>query len=131
MALSFGESKRLAAKKAAGPANVSVDDIDVATLELNDEDQIAVYDDNGEETFERSGNYTWFADYSDDQWSYIDKNKDIQLDANQINITQESNSQVIPFEMPRYYDGIDLLQMTIQIHYLNADREENYASLST
>jgi len=87
-----------------------------------------VYDDNGEETFERSGNYTWFADYSDDQWSYINKNKDIQLDANQINITQESNSQVIPFEMPRYYDGIDLLQMTIQIHYLNADREENYAS---
>ena len=128
MALSFGESKRLAAKKAASPANVSVDDIDVATLELNDEDQIAVYDDNGEETFERSGNYTWFADYSDDQWSYIDKNKDIQLDANQINITQESNSQVIPFEMPRYYDGIDLLQMTIQIHYLNADREENYSS---
>lgn len=128
MALSFGESKRLAAKKAASPANVSVDDIDVATLELNDEDQIAVYDDNGEETFERSGNYTWFADYSDDQWSYIDKNKDIQLDANQINITQESNSQVIPFEMPRYYDGIDLLQMTIQIHYLNADSEENYAS---
>lgn len=63
MALSFGESKRLAAKKAASPANVSVDDIDVATLELNDEDQIAVYDDNGEETFERSGNYTWFADY--------------------------------------------------------------------
>lgn len=103
MALSFGESKRLAAKKAASPANVSVDDINVATLELNDEDQIAVYDDNGEETFERSGNYTWFADYSDDQWSYIDKNKDIQLDANQINITQESNSQVIPFEMPRYY----------------------------
>lgn len=128
MALSFGESKRLAAKKAASPANVSVDDIDVATLELNDEEQIAVYDDNGEETFERSGNYIWFADYSDDQWSYIDKNKDIQLDANQINITQESNSQVIPFEMPRYYDGIDLLQMTIQIHYLNADREENYAS---
>lgn len=56
MALSFGESKRLAAKKAASPVNVSVDDIDVATLELNDEDQIAVYDDNGEETFERSGN---------------------------------------------------------------------------
>ena len=53
MALSFGESKRLAAKKAASPANVSVDDIDVATLELNDEDQIAVYDDNGEETFDR------------------------------------------------------------------------------
>ena len=33
MALSFGESKRLAAKKAASSANVSVDDIDVATLE--------------------------------------------------------------------------------------------------
>ena len=39
MALSFGESKRLAAKKAASTANASVDD-------------------NGEETFERSGNYT-------------------------------------------------------------------------
>lgn len=126
MALSFEESKRLAAKKAA----VASVDTDVMTLDLNDSEPVAVravYD-NEEETFERSGNYTWFTDYSDDQWSYIDKNKDIQLDANQINITQEANSQVIPFEMPRYYDGIDLMQMTIQIHYLNADKEENYAS---
>lgn len=126
MALSFKESKQLAAKKAA---TASVD-TDVMTLALDDSEQApvrAVYDDE-DETFERSGNYTWFTDYSDDQWSYVDKNKDIQLDVNQINITQEANSQVIPFEMPRYYDGIDLMQMTIQVHYLNANKEENYTS---
>jgi hypothetical protein len=126
MALSFKESKQLAAKKAA---TASVD-TDVMTLALDDSEQVpvrAVYDDE-DETFERSGNYTWFTDYSDDQWSYVDNNKDIQLDANQINITQEANSQVIPFEMPRYYDGIDLMQMTIQVHYLNANKEENYTS---
>lgn len=30
--------------------------------------------------------------------------------------------------MPRYYDGVDLMSMTIQIHYVNANNAENYTA---
>lgn len=46
--------------------------------------------------------------YEDTVYSTIDNQKNIILSANQIIITQESNSQYIPFRMPRYYDGFDL-----------------------
>lgn len=46
------------------------------------------------------------------------------MDDSQINLTQEDNSQFIPFEMPRYYDGVDLMQMLIQVHYVNKNKED-------
>lgn len=58
----------------------------------------------------------------------VNTNKEITLSPTQVNITQENNSQVIPFEMPRYYDGVDLMSMTIQIHYVNANNAENYTA---
>ena len=64
--------------------------------------------------------YDYFPQYSDNKYSTVDNNKNITMDATQINITQESNSQYIPFQIPRYYDGIDLSKMTICIRY--ADR---------
>ena len=57
--------------------------------------------------------YAWFDEFTDDKISYVDENKDITIDNSQINISQESKSQFIPFEMPRYYDGIDLTKMAI------------------
>ena len=68
-------------------------------------------------------NYAWFDNFSDDKISLIDENKDITIDASQINISQESKSQFIPFEMPRYYDGIDLTKMAISIHFTNSDKQ--------
>lgn len=68
-------------------------------------------------------NYAWFDNFSDDKISLIDENKDITIDASQINISQESKSQFIPFEMPRYYDGIDLTRMAISIHFTNSDKQ--------
>jgi hypothetical protein len=65
--------------------------------------------------------YDWIDDYEDNDYSYVDDLKNIRTSVNQINITQEENSQVIPFELPRYYDGIDLTNMTFQIHYVNAN----------
>lgn len=65
--------------------------------------------------------YDWIDDYVDYDYSYVDEQKNIKISNNQINITQEENSQVIPFEVPRYYDGIDLTRMTFQIHYVNAN----------
>lgn len=84
--------------------------------------------DTGDQNFTRSGNYTWYDTFSDNDFSTVDTNKEITLSPTQVNITQENNSQVIPFEMPRYYDGVDLMGMTIQIHYVNANNAENYAA---
>ena len=67
--------------------------------------------------------YAWFDEFTDDKISYVDENKDIAIDSSQINISQESKSQFIPFEMPRYYDGIDLTKMAISIHFTNSDKQ--------
>lgn len=124
MALSFEESKRMVAASPAMTMEASVEDAspvvdcdeDVATFSVEDQN------------FTRSGNYTWFDTFSDNDFSTVDTNKEITLSPTQVNITQENNSQVIPFEMPRYYDGVDLMTMTIQIHYVNANNAENYTA---
>lgn len=72
--------------------------------------------------------YEYYADYSDTSFSCIDASKNIILDSKQINLTQEINSQFIPFEMPRYYDGFDLTNTRILIHFVNRDRYEDYDS---
>lgn len=78
-------------------------------------------------SFTKDEKYVWCDDYHDDKVSTIDEKKSINLDDSQINLTQENNSQYIPFEMPRYYDGIDLTEMNIRIHYRNKENKENYA----
>lgn len=105
MALSFKESKRM------------TDESPVMTMEATMEDARPVVDydedittfDTGDQNFTRSGNYTWYDTFSDNDFSTVDTNKEITLSPTQVNITQENNSQVIPFEMPRYYDGVDLI----------------------
>lgn len=127
MALSFEESKRLAADSACSglPSDDSVCDNDVMTFDLNDvADMRAVVDSN----FNRSDKYVWIDDYDDTVYSKIDAARNITVDPSQADVTQEDNGQIVPFEMPRYYDGIDLMEMTIQIHYLNANHQENYAA---
>ena len=64
-----------------------------------------------EDEFQKSDKYKWYDDYSDN---------DI------CTITQESNSQYIPFQMPRYYDGMDLMKMVITIHYCTSQGYEDY-----
>lgn len=124
MALSFEESKRLAAQNAKKTASVQQEQISTRPVE-NDGIMLTASVDAG---FTKSGNYTWYNDYEDNRYSTVNESKEITVDPSQINITQENNSQVIPFEMPRYYDGIDLMKMTIQIHYVNADKSENYTA---
>lgn len=72
--------------------------------------------------------YEYYHDYNDDSISVIDSNKNIVLDKEQINITQETNSQFIPFEMPRYYDGFDLHTTSILIHFVNRENLEDFDS---
>ena len=65
--------------------------------------------------------YEHYSDYSDDNISEIDDKKNISLHEKQFNITQEENSQYVPFEMNRYYDGFDLTKTTLSIHYITSD----------
>lgn len=74
------------------------------------------------------GRYEYYPEYHDDAISSIDENKNIILDGNQINLTQETNSQYIPFEMPRYYDGFDLLTTNILFHFVNKEMYEDFDS---
>lgn len=74
------------------------------------------------------GRYAVYTQYSDDKYSSISEIKDILLDSSQINITQETNSQYIPFKIPRYWDGMDLMDMFIQIHYQNKSNKGNLSN---
>ena len=91
---------------------------------------VATLSDEPEEVFQRIENplYLWIEDYVDDDYSVVDSLKNIKVSQNQINITQEENSQVIPFQLPRYYDGIDLAQMTFQIHYVNSANQDGLST---
>ena len=96
-----------------------------ATADTTDttENKIIALDESEDDPYVRVENslYDWIDDYVDYNYSYIDEQRNIKINNNQINITQEENSQVIPFEVPRYYDGIDLTRMTFQIHYVNSN----------
>lgn len=128
MALSFEESKRMASKSVMTTSFMAIQNepvvADVATMDLNDVAAFAAVDSG----FTRSDKYVWIDDYEDTVYSSIDENRNITVNSAQVDVTQENNGQIVPFEMPRFYDGIDLMGMTIQIHYMNASNEENYAA---
>lgn len=134
MALSFKESKQLADKLAATPASLEMDMDDsfdykpVVDVDDNSGDAGIITYATVDAGFEKSGNYTWISDYDDSVFSTVNSDLDISVVSTQSTVTQGNNSQVIPFEMPRYYDGIDLMEMSIQIHSLNGNKEENYSA---
>ena len=81
-----------------------------------------------QEDFTRSDKYEWYNNYSDENFSIVDDNKNISVNEKQLNLTQEVNSQFIPFELSRYYDGIDLMEMSFRVHYVNAEGGEHYST---
>ena len=93
-------------------ANASIISATPATTELSTENLI------------RSDKYDWYEKYQDSVFSSVSSVKDIKVDESQINITQEDNSQYIPFKMPRYWDGIDLMEMSIKVRFVNKNGEE-------
>lgn len=65
------------------------------------------------------GRYEVYTEYTDDAVSEVDKHKNITVNDEQCNLTQEENSQYVPFKLPRYWDGVDLMTKLIQFHYVN------------
>ena len=78
--------------------------------------------------FERSDKYLWYDQYHEDNISSVDKHKNIILHEDCVNISNENNAQYIPFEMDRYYQGIDLMDMTLQIYFVNEKMGANKAT---
>ena len=64
--------------------------------------------------------YQYYSEYHDDAISVVDGLKYIVMDDSQVNISQEANSQYVPFEMSRYYDGFDLTTTTISFFFVDA-----------
>lgn len=112
MALSFEESKKQLSEQATAttPMLMSLSDDTV---------MLAATTENWQKP-RNSSIYTYYNDeYHDDSISTVDSNKNITLSETQINITQEKNSQYIPFEIPRYYDGFDLSKTELSIYWVN------------
>lgn len=106
-------------KESLASAEISTSNYSVSTLA--EETEI-------DETWIRSDKYLWYDEYSDNNLSTIDELKNIFVNDKQINVTQETNAQYIPFRMPRYYDGVDLTSMNILIHYVTAGGYEDYST---
>ena len=99
--------------------NMIVEDMSVAmpaVMTLDEMPMIAAYSGDGG-NWQEHPDYVRYTSFSDDNISTINDTKDISLNKKQFNITQEENSQYIPFEMNRYYDGFDLVRTVISIHY--------------
>ena len=109
MALSFEESKKKLSQQVATPMMMS---------------RSATFS-----NWRRHENYRWFEDYYDDKLSTVDNNKNITVHEAQVNISQEVNSQFVPFEMSRYYDNIDLVNMVISVHYVTKDNYHGAAQV--
>lgn len=106
MALSFEESKKQA--EAATPTLMSLSSNATTFASENWTKPI------------NSSLYTYYDnEYSDNKVSTVDENKNITLSDSQINLTQEKNSQYIPFQIPRYYDGFDLTKTELSIYWVN------------
>lgn len=146
MGLSFEESMRLAAEREAAAQSVKMavsspiapmavdtvqEDYSVAAMPMTldiggTENEIAAYAGEMDDWVLDNSRYAYYPEYSDENASVIDQMKNVKVDPTQINLTQESNSQYIPFEMPMYYDGFNLMNAMIRIHFVNKDGYENY-----
>lgn len=90
---------------------------------INDDDENWVKPEN-------SSKYDYYDnEYYDENVSLVDDNKTITLDKSQINLTQEKNSQYIPFRMSRYYDGFDLSQTKLSIFWAREDGNGSYSNV--
>lgn len=143
MAISFEESLKKAREatllakpsatiQSASPVAMSLSASPVAETDsygiMTTEDESGMIAAYAGDSFTLDSKYRYYPEYHDDTLSKVDNLKNITLDERQINITQETNSQYIPFQMPRFYDGFDLTTTTLMFHFVNKNGYEDYAN---
>lgn len=120
MSLSFSKSLANSTENMAIVSDMSAE----ATVKAYSLRSVAPLSDSDSWTAITDKDYRFYNnEYNDDNYSNIDEQKNIVLDPTQFNITQEQNSQYIPFQMPRYYDGFDLKDTKISIYYVNKNKD--------
>lgn len=82
----------------------------------NLDDAFSVFASGTTEQWVKSDKYMDYPKYHDEDYTYIE-GRTIGDIAAQISVQGEAYSQYISFMMDRYYDGIDLIGMSIWIHY--------------
>ena len=82
----------------------------------NLDDAFSVFASGTTEEWVKSDKYMDYPKYHDEDYTYIE-GRTIGDIAAQISVQGEAYSQHISFMMDRYYDGIDLMGMSIWIHY--------------
>ena len=82
----------------------------------NLDDAFSVFASGTTEEWVKSDKYMDYPKYHDEDYTYIE-GRTIGDIASQISVQGEAYSQYISFMMDRYYDGIDLMGMSIWIHY--------------
>ena len=82
----------------------------------NLDDAFSVFASGTTEEWVKSDKYMDYPEYHDEDYTYIE-GRTIGDISSQISVQGEAYSQYISFMMDRYYDGIDLMEMSIWIHY--------------
>lgn len=127
MALSFEESKKQIVKQpaklmTARPMTLSNDNMTPVPAYTPEAPEVLAV---AEETFKYNTKYPKYNySYVDNKLSHVDECKNIIVNEHQHSVTQETNSQCIPFELDRFYDGVDLNDMVFNIHYVNSKQKE-------
>ena len=124
MALSFEESIKNNIVDAPTESKITMPVVAMADDEISDASIMTLDETYGiaaysgyDGNWQQHTDYVYYYSFSDNNISTVDDGKNISLNSKQFNITQEENSQYIPFEMNRYYDGFDLINTAISIHY--------------
>ena len=101
--------------------------IPVMTMMATNQD-ISAYVSSEIDNLSYDDRYEKYTEYSDPNLSVVDQDKNIVLNDNQKNFTQEANANYMPFKMFRYYEGIDITKMVLSVHFVNSNNDDIYLS---
>lgn len=136
MALSFEDSIKASSQQedTVSTQDIAYSKLDVMPLSIEDEPMVMSLSIDSSVAARNVDNwqidytYDYYHDFNDEDVSIVGDDKIVTLNPKQIGISREENSQFIPFEMPRYYDGVDLSNTVLYIHFEDNSGEYHNAS---
>ena len=92
-------------------------------MNTDNQENLHVLSESDDYTLITNGMYDIYDEYEDANFCIIDDDRSIHMNDSHIVITEELNSQYIPFKTKRFWDGIDLTKMLIRINFINSNYE--------